>query len=290
MTFFVFFDRITKTFRGKSMIDLINKHYKNNFNDSEIRHSLAKCLVMSDSGFAVHRVPKITDSGFDMQLDFNKSYSSLLENMNYEEPFNQKQMLDICSSLFTIMFDYRLFTSGTGFESRFKTPERMSQKMSSFWYAKHMNRMIVPAEIYEYNEKGHRDFTIPVSLSYDFMFNADVAGIQHTFHTPTKFSSTILGTENHQELIIDFSKIGNDFRYHIKIISLNERKKPTILFMAARTCHEFDEFLNELILLLKRELFNINYKAQYEAFTGVPISFDDFDVSSLNMLFDMTKI
>jgi hypothetical protein len=272
------------------MIELMAKHYKSGFDDQDIKPFMKSCLKMVDNGLVVHNLPKVTRDGIDLQVGFNKAYTALIDNMEYEAPFSQEQMFEICTNLFTVMFEYRLFTSGTGFESRFKTPQRMSSKLSSFWYDKRFNRMTVPAEIYDDHGDYRTNSTIPVSLTYDIIFNEYIAGIQHTFHTPTKFSSAMMGQKNHQELIINFRKLANVFYYNVKIISLDDLDKENILFQTSKTFEKFDDFLAELTYVIKRELFNINYKARFEAFTGTTIDFESFDVESINTLFDMMKI
>ena len=272
------------------MFELLANHYKPDFDDQDINHLVTSCVKHADNGLMVFSLPKVSRGGVDFQLGFNKAYESLINNLNYEQTFTQEQMFEICTSLFTVMFDYRLFTSGTGFESRFKTPQRMSSKLSSFWYNKHLNRMTVPAEIYDDHGGFRTNSTIPVSLTYDIIFNKYVAGIQHTFHTPTKFSSVVMGKKNHQELIINFRKLNSVFYYNVKIVSLNDNERENVLFTESKTFQEFDDFLTALTHVIKRELFNINYKDRFEEFTDTSIDFDNFDVESINMLFDMMKI
>jgi hypothetical protein len=272
------------------MSELLANHYKPDFDDQDIKHLMKSCVKRADNDLMVFSLPKVSRGGVDFQLGFNKAYASLINNLNYERPFSQEQMFEICTNLFTVMFDYRLFTSGTGFESRFKTPERMSSKLSSFWYDKRLNRMTVPAEIYEYNGNERNNSTIPVSLTFDVVFNEHIAGIQHTFHTPTKFTAGFMGQKNHQELIIHFRKLYNVFSYTVKIISLDDSEREMVLFTTTDTFEQFDEFLSQLTHVIKRELFNVNYKDRFEAFTDTSIDFDNFDVDSINSLFDMMKI
>lgn len=272
------------------MIETLMKHYKSDFDDSNVKVFFKPCLKNIDNGFFLYSLPRSTRDGVDIQVGFNKSYASLIENINYEQPFSQAQMFEICSTLFNIMFNFRLFTSGTGFESRFKTPERMSQKLSSFWYDRHLNTMTVPAEIYEDHINDRISKPIPVSLSYDIIFNEQLAGIQNTFRTPTRVSSGFDGVQRHQELVINFRNIDNVFTYNVSILSTDENEKQITLFKTTKTFEHFDEFLLELSNVLKRELFNINYKDKYEAFTNTPIDFENFDVDSINTLFDMMKI
>lgn len=272
------------------MINILAQHYKKDFNYQAMDSIMRSCLKSVDNGLIAFSLPKVTRGGIDLQLGFNQAYADLMQNMNYEQPFTQEQMFAICSNLFSVMFEYRLYTSGTGVESRFKTPERMSQKLSTFWYERKMNRMTVPAEIYEDHENFRRHCAIPVSLTYDLVFNEHVSGIQHTFHTPTKFSSVMMRQKNHQELIIEFMKLQDVFYYKVKIISLDEQDRSRILFQESKIFDKFDDFLANLTHILKRELFNINYKDRFEAFTGTQIDFESFDVSSINSLFDMMKI
>lgn len=269
------------------MIESIKNHCKKGVTlPVEFLNSLKQFFVEKD-GVVIFKMDKEERSN---QVFFNGSYETLLNALEYTPTFSKIEMFEICSKLFTIMFEYRLLTSGTGFESRFKTPERMSDKLSSFWYSKQTPSMTVPAEIHEYYESGRRDVTIPVSLSYDIIFNEAFSGIQNTFHIPTKFTSIGWDEKVHQELIIDVRKIHDDFYYQIKIIQFGDRNRSKQLFKASRTCNNFDDFINELTYSMKRELFNVNYKAQYEAYTGTSIDFDQFDVANINMLFDMTKI
>jgi len=269
------------------MITLIEKHYKKGTNlPSDFLSSLKPYFIEKDGVF-VFMLDKEQKGN---QVFFNGSYVTLLNAIDHDDTFTQREMFEICSNLFSIMFDYRLLTSGSGFESRFKTPERMSDKLSSFWYSKQTPCMTVPAEIHEFYEKGHRDVTIPVSLSYDIVFNESFAGIQNTFHIPTKFVTNGWDDKVQQELVIDVRKMQNNFYYQIKILQLGNRNRTQQLFKSSRNCESFEQFIDDMTYSLKRELFNINYKAQYEAYTGSPITFDQFDVSNINMLFDMTKI
>jgi hypothetical protein len=247
--------------------------------------------VSTDRQFLVHSSDVIFDNYNNTGIlsTFNESYKMMLSSIQDIQTFNQEEMYRVCMEIFKIMFDYRLLTTGTGFESRFKTPERMSQKLSSFWYERRINKMTVPAENYSYDQHQFNLDTIPVSLAYNIIMNEDSVGIQHSIHLPTKISSKILNNIENQQLFIDFKKHNDKFYYNISFAVVNDNKKIT-LSNNAKKFDNFDDFLTDLSYILSREIFNLNYKHRFEEISGSSISFEEFDVSSINTLFDMVKI